>query len=187
MRYDVAFSFLSQDEPLANDLASRLQGRAEVFIHSERQKEAAGTDGMDFYSTIFGAAAKVCVVLYRQRWGETAWTGAEQSAIKNRGIRGSWAFLLVISLDGTAPEWLPVTQIWLGWERFGSAAALAVIERKVTESGGSIRELGPVEHAELVAQRRTAAAATEAFLHSTAGVKAARDEVTSLLEYWIRT
>ena len=68
--YDVAFSFLSQDEPLANDLASQLQGRAEVFIYSERQKEAAGTDGMDFYSTIFGAAAKVCVVLYRQRWGE---------------------------------------------------------------------------------------------------------------------
>jgi len=43
--YDVAFSFLSQDEAAAMQINDRLQDRYRTFLYSQRQKELAGTDG----------------------------------------------------------------------------------------------------------------------------------------------
>ena len=45
VKYDVAFSFLSQDEEVARQLHEELQGRVEVFYYAERQTELVGTDG----------------------------------------------------------------------------------------------------------------------------------------------
>jgi ssDNA-binding replication factor A large subunit len=52
--FDVAFSFLAQDEGLATRLNDLLQGRVRTFIYSERQKELAGKDGEQVFGSVFG-------------------------------------------------------------------------------------------------------------------------------------
>ena len=46
-KYDVAISFLAQDEPLAVQLADALRDRMTVFVYSEQQKELVGKDGLE--------------------------------------------------------------------------------------------------------------------------------------------
>jgi hypothetical protein len=41
-KYDVAFSFLADDEPLAVEIADRIRDRVGVFIYSESQKGLIG-------------------------------------------------------------------------------------------------------------------------------------------------
>ncbi|HXU35302.1 MAG TPA: hypothetical protein VN937_02995 [Blastocatellia bacterium] len=116
-KYDVAISFLQEDEQLAIEIADRLSDRVnvDVFIYSKRQNELVGKDGLEAFSGVFGEQSRVVVVLHREKWGRTAWTGVEETAIKNRGIEGEqgWDFLLLIRLDMSAaiPKWLPRTRI----------------------------------------------------------------------------
>lgn len=182
-KYDVAFSFLSPDEPLAREAALELGDRARVFVYSERQRELAGEDGADQFSSVFGREARICVVLYRDGWGRTPWTGVEESAIKNRGLTHGWSFLLVISLDGTAPIWLPRTQLWLGWQEFGIRITTAVIGRKITEHGGELRVLDAADHAARIGAERRREAERDLFLNSEAGVKAAHEELEAMFDH----
>ena len=182
-RYDVAISFLSTDERLASSLAEALAGRATVFIYTERQRELAGTDGLEEFSKAFGRDSRVCVVFYREGWGETQWTRVEAAAIKERGLRTGWDFLLAISLDGGAPIWLPRSQLWLQWERFGLSAAVAVVERKITEGGGILHDPTPVERAAQLAAAGTRQAEIQRRLQSTEGVALAKRALTELFEH----
>lgn len=52
-RYDVAISFLAEDERVAMSLATALKKHWTVFIYTERQKELAGTDGVEAFSRVF--------------------------------------------------------------------------------------------------------------------------------------
>jgi len=180
--YDVAISFLATDEPLAEKLAGQLEGKVSIFLYSERQRELAGTDGVDKFSQAFGADSKVVVALYREGWGQSTWTRVEEEAIKSRGITSGWDFLLVISLDGQAPRWLPRPQLWLGWERFGIEASIAVIERKVTEAGGEIRAESAVERARRIGQRQEFEQQRSQFLRSQYGVDLATVELAKLFK-----
>ncbi len=67
-RYDVAFSFLGQDEALARKLVEHLRDRLRVFIYSdaERQTKLSGRDGEEAFARIFGRESRTVVVLYRQ-------------------------------------------------------------------------------------------------------------------------
>ena len=63
--YDVALSFLAQDERLATELNDLLQDRLKTFLYSKRQGEIAGTDGEQTFNKVFGEEARVVVVLCR--------------------------------------------------------------------------------------------------------------------------
>src|SRR5688572_20112429 len=54
--YDVAFSFLAKDEPLARRLHESVRTRVKSFIYSdaERQTQIAGQDGGDALGRIYG-------------------------------------------------------------------------------------------------------------------------------------
>jgi hypothetical protein len=67
-KYEVALSFLQNDEQLALEIADRIRDRVsvEVFVYSERQDELVGTDGVDTFSRIFGAESRVVVILHRE-------------------------------------------------------------------------------------------------------------------------
>lgn len=110
-QYDVAFSFLSQDETLAVDLNERLKDRLSTFIYSdrERQEALAGRDGEEAFSLAFGKHARTVVVLYRAGWGERGFTSAEATAIRNRAYEFGYDFTTFIPLDKppTVPQWLP--------------------------------------------------------------------------------
>ncbi len=53
-KYDVAFSFLQQDEPTATQINDLLQDRVSTFLYSRRQGEVAGTDGEKTFNQVFG-------------------------------------------------------------------------------------------------------------------------------------
>lgn len=181
--YDLAFSFLAQDEEVARQIADELRGRWNVFIYSERQKEIGGKDGVEKFSAVFRREARLCVVLYRDGWGRTKWTGVEQTAIRERFYEcGSWDFLVVVLLDesGTQPAWLPKTKMWAGLKTFGLAATAAVIDARAQEGGG---EPHP-ETAESLARHAASILAIkrqrEQFRQSEHGVATAQQEVEKL-------
>ena len=78
-KYDVAISFLSADEPVATAFNNKLSEGLQVFFYPGNQETLAGTDGMVSMRTPFLEDSHVVVVLYRERWGKTPWTGVEES------------------------------------------------------------------------------------------------------------
>ena len=182
--YDVAFSFLAADEVLAVRLADLLRERMAVFIYSERQKELAGKDGLEGFSAVFRKEARVCVVLYRPGWGQTKWTGIEETAIKDRAFEQGWDFLTVIALDGSeVPLWLPKTKIWLGFDRFGLSGAAGVIEARVQEVGGRAREETIKEKAQRLTRKAQALEDRATLMSSLPGLKLAQAEIEILFQY----
>src|SRR3954470_21148933 len=117
-KYDVGFSFIQKDEQLALQIADRIRDRVSVFVYSERQEVFAGTDGVDQHARIYEDEARVVVILHRENWGQTDWTRVEETAIRNRGFKEGYDFLIFVPLDASAkPKWLPKTRIWVGFER----------------------------------------------------------------------
>ncbi|MEO5799632.1 MAG: hypothetical protein ABIZ70_06940 [Gemmatimonadales bacterium] len=179
--YDVAFSYLAEDEALANTLSSRLRERYSVFHFPEAQKEIAGRDGIEVFGRVFGRDARVCVVLYRSTWGHTKWTRIEETAIKERALEQGWEFLLVISLDGgQSPVWLPKTKIWLGYEAYGADAAIGAIDSKIAEAGGVPVTESPGDKARRIGELSERRQAREVFLACSRGLVLAGDEVRHL-------
>jgi hypothetical protein len=139
--WDVAFSFLSKDEALAQRLHSLASATMKSFHYSERQELLAGTDGEKTLNKVFGKEARVVVVLYRHGWGETPFTRIEDMAIRNRAFSEGYAFVLLVPLDEPAevPPWIPKPYVWFSLGRFGEDTLLAIIEERVRQAGGNPR------------------------------------------------
>lgn len=176
--YDAAFSFLAEDEELAVRTSDALLDRMKVFVYSDRQKELVGKDGVEQFATLFREKARVCVVLYRKGWGQTKWTRIEETAIKERAFDKGWDFLIIIALDSSKiPPWLPKTKIWLGFDRFGLEGAASVIDSRVQETGGEVKEESPREKADRLLRMAKLKNERQKILESAEGVKMARQEL----------
>ena len=147
--YDVAVSFLSQDEALAVKLHEDLSETLSVFVYSKRQEELAGTDGLESFRQTFLSQSRLIVVLYRDGWGKTRWTSVEELAIKERAFNGKWKSLLFVMLDeqSTPPDWLPETHIRLNHAQYGHAALIGAIKMRAEELGSVLRPATAVEKA----------------------------------------
>lgn len=174
-KYDVAFSFLQQDEQLALQLSDLIQDRLRTFVYSKQQGEIAGTDGEKKFVAVFGQEARTVVVLYREGWGTTSWTRIEETAIRNRAFEKGYNFVLFIPLDNppSTPEWLPRTRLWIGLLRWGPQGAASVIEARVQELGGSVREETAQDRAARLRRTIEFEKRRNLFIHSTEGVQAA--------------
>ena len=183
-KYEVAFSFLQQDESLAQSLNDLLQDRTSTFIYSERQKEIAGKDGELLLKKVFGCEARIVVILYRKEWGTTPWTRIEQDAIRDRAYDHGYDFCLLIPLDEppTKPEWYPKNRIWIGLRRWGNDAAAAVIEARVQEAGGITREESLADRKARIERQVLTAAKIRDFLQSGAAVGPANAEAQKLFQ-----
>ncbi len=172
--YDVAFSFLAQDENIANRLNDALSGRVKTFLYSEQQKKLAGTDGENTFNAVFGRESRSVAILYREAWGSTPWTRIEETAIRNRAHEEGYDFALLIPLDKpqTKPPWFPKNRLWLGLERWGIETAAAIIEARVQELGGNPHQETLEERAARQARDVDFRAEREAALNSVAGVQA---------------
>lgn len=181
-KYDVAFSFLKQDEPLANTINNLLQDRVSTFIYSKQQDEIAGKDGEETFNRVFGCEARVVAVLYRDGWGQTPWTRIEEIAIRNRAYKKGYNFAVFIQLDhaSAVPEWLPKTQIWVAFERWGIQGAATVIEAKIQETGGTPHEETAEEQATRISRQIIANEKRKDFLESSKGVHTAMQEFDEL-------
>ena len=181
-RFDIAFSFLAEDEPLAQELSDALQDRLEVFIYSKKQEELAGTDGEETFNRVFGCEARTVAVLYRENWGETPWTRIEKTAIRNRAFEKGYDFVTFIPLEKPAlmPEWLPKTRIWLDLERWGVKGATVVLERKAQEAGATPRTETAVQLAQRIQRQDERERRKQSILQSPKGFALARDDLKIL-------
>jgi len=179
--FDVAFSFLQRDEPLALQLNDRLQDRVKTFIYTEQQKVVAGTDGEETFHRVFGKEARIVVVLFRKGWGESRWTRIEETAIRNRGHEHGYRFTVFIPLEEppTVPEWLPSAQVWVDLNRFGTDAAAAVIDARIQDSGGQVHQESIEEHARRIERAMQFDKRREAF-QGNEGVRTAQQEFANL-------
>jgi hypothetical protein len=177
-KYDVAFSFLAQDEALATELNDLLQDRVRTFLYSKKQGEIAGRDGEQSFNAVFGEEARLVVVLYRQGWGETPWTRIEETAIRNRAFEDGYDFVKSIPLDNkpSVPKWLPRTQLWIGLNRWGIPGAASVIEARIQELGGEPREENVIERAARLKRSLEFSSRKRQLLTSSEGVKIANQE-----------
>jgi hypothetical protein len=182
--YDVAFSFLAQDEIIANQLNDALSGRVKTFLYSEQQKNLAGTDGEKTFNAVFERKSRSVAILYRNAWGSTPWTRIEETAIRNRAHDEGYDFALLIPLDKppTTPPWFPKNRLWLGLERWGIQAAAAVVEARLQELGGSPYQETLEERAARQARDVAFRAEKEAALNSFEGVEAFRQRIGFVTE-----
>jgi hypothetical protein len=183
-KYDVAFSFLKEDENLAQEINSALKDKTKTFLYSKHQDIIAGTDGEETLNKIFSEEARVVVVLYRQGWGNSPWTRIEETAIKNRALVEGYEFTLFIPLDEppSVPSYLPKTYIWFGIHKYGIQVALSVIESKIQSEGGKIKIETPEDIAKRIKDDEVFNQKRLAFLHSEKGVESFRLEVKRLFE-----
>lgn len=183
-KYDVAFSFLTQDEPLATRLNDLLALRLKTFLYAQQQKRIGGTDGEQTFNRVFGEEARIVVVLYRAGWGETPFTRIEETAIGNRGFADGYDFALFIPLDSppAVPKWLPKNRMWVGRERWDDAATAAVIEARVQEAGGELRQETVADSARRLARELDATKRRKQFRESAKGVQAAEHEARRLID-----
>jgi hypothetical protein len=148
--YDAAISFLVADEKIASAIKTRLAG-LNVFFYPHNQEELIGTNGLESMRAPF-KSARVNVVLYRERYGKTPWTGVELKAIQDSCLQTGFRSLLFVQLekkDGT-PDWLPDTHIRCVLGDFTIDQLVGAIKHKVQELGGIIRRPDAMSEAERV-------------------------------------
>lgn len=180
--YDVAFSFTQKDEALAYAIYQLLKDRLKCFIYSEEQKRLAGTDGELTFNQVFSSDSRIIVIFHSQDWGNTKWTRIEETAIKNRGFDEGYDFVILIPTDQPVnpPKWLPKTRLWVGLERWGIESAASVIEARVQEFGGQVKELTVLEKLALADEKIKQKRRIEQLLLSHEGARRAEREYFKL-------
>jgi hypothetical protein len=183
-KYDVAFSFLVQDETLATQINDLIQDRAATFLYSKRQEEIAGTDGELTFNKVFGEQSRTVFVLYRKGWGETPWTRIEETAIRNRAHEDGYDFALFAPLDKPpeVPRYLPKNRIWVGLERWGIPGAASVVEARIQELGGQAKQETIEAKAVRVAKEIEFKEQKRVLFSSEKGVQLANEEAERLFE-----
>jgi hypothetical protein len=149
-KYDVGISFLVQDISLAAALSDKLSESLGVFFFPRNQEELAGTDGLESMRRTFLQESRLNVVVYRQRWGSTPWTGVEEAAIRDSCLKCSFknVFFFMVEPKDTKPDWLPDTPIRFNYGEFTLEQAIGAIKLRVKERGGRFEPLTPIKRAE---------------------------------------
>jgi hypothetical protein len=139
-KYDIALSFLYDDEPLAQQIYDELKSKFEVFIYTEKQKLLVGSDGMDTFSDVFSSQSRLNVVLYRTGWGKTKWTRVEETAIRGRIFEEGWESLALVNLDNSMPpKWIHKTFIYIDYSSLKFDIIIGIIEHKAKEVGSKVK------------------------------------------------
>lgn len=150
--YDVAVSFLYEDLALAQGLYDELSKELKVFFFPRNQEELAGSDGLESMREPFRSQSRLNVVLYRQKWGKTPWTGVEEVAIKESCLATSFRsiFFFVIEPTSEIPTWLPETHVRFNFADFTLDQAIGAIKARVQERGGHFKPMTPARKVALL-------------------------------------
>jgi hypothetical protein len=127
--FDVAFSLLSRDEPVAAAIQAQLPNTCTSFLYSSRQREIQSLgDGLNLFPEVF-RSARICVVLHRDGWGATPWTRLEESAIADRYMHQGIGFLVFVRLAPVTDlaAWIPTQSLWVDYQAEGPANTASYI------------------------------------------------------------
>jgi hypothetical protein len=182
-KYDIAFSFLSKDETMAQEINDCLQDRYQTFIYTERQSELAGTDGDESFKRVFSTEARIVAVLFRPEWGTTRWTRVEQTAIRDRALDNGYDFCTFVAMTDPVerPNWLPKNRLLYVAKRFGLQGLAAALEARLQERGGTVSEESVAQRGQRLMRAAEFAEEAERF-RLRGGVAGANAAVASLLD-----
>jgi len=181
--FDVAISFLAEDEALALELYNELSEVLNVFVYSKQKEELAGSDGVETFRSIFKDRTKLIVILYRKGWGESEWTNVEEQAIKEFGLENKWEGILLVKLDDSEPpSWLPKTYIYLDYQKFALEEIIGSIKSKALERGSTFEAATAIEKARILQNKNKFLKQRNSYLSSKEGVNSALEEVTRLFD-----
>jgi hypothetical protein len=137
-KYDLAFSFLKVDLPLARRLAEAVDPLVS-FVYADRQDEIILQDGMDVFGHVFAEESRLNVVLHRTEYGHQGWTSFEQQIIKARclGNEGWTSFALLQVDDTPVPSWVPPTYIY-GDANMGVDVLAGVLKHRAKMVGANV-------------------------------------------------
>lgn len=141
---DIAISLCQEDLAYAKKLRKELNPKLNVFLYEERQEDLLGKDGLVEFGKKFRDEARIVVVLYRSRWGETLYTGIEQEALLDRikKSKDGPGFIVMIPMEvKEAPFWYPRSRIYADPERFSPEQIARWIEFKFQEHEGVVEPL----------------------------------------------
>jgi hypothetical protein len=183
-KFDVALSFVQQDEYIAQELHDLLRDRYSVFLYSERQEELAGRDGEQRFNEVFGQEARIVIILYRPEWGETRWTRIEQTAIRNRAFEEGYDFALFVPMERSLslPPWVPRARIWFNLNRWGVTGCAPIIEALIQQRGGEASVESVSDRTARLQRSLAAERARQEFLRNIEGVSVASAHFDSILE-----
>ena len=177
-KYDIAFSFLKKDQDLITKLFNLLKDKLDCFVYFNEQEKLAGRNGENIFNDVFAKESRMVVVAYDEDWGNTNWTRVEETAIRNRGHDEGYDFVTLMPIKSgvAAPKWLPKNRIWLGLKHYGLDTAAAVLESRVLELFGEIKQLSAedkiIKEAELMQLREK----NKTTINSISGVELAIKE-----------
>jgi len=85
-------------------------------------------------------SARANVILFRERYGNTPWTGVELAAIQDSCLKTGYRSLIFVQLDrkDAKPNWLPDTHIRCNMDDYSIEQLVGAIKNKVQENGGTI-------------------------------------------------
>lgn len=182
-RFDVAFSFLGPDEPLAIELADRLRDRYKVFLYSEQQERLAGGDGEGDLRRVFKDQSRIAVILYRPAWGTTRWTRTEQEGIRDRARDLAYErFALMILLEGPPPDWIPWNVVWLDYQRSSIDTTVGAILMRLRMAGGEARVETAADRAGRLQRDLEWKRTRKHYLNSDEGAQAAEAAALAVLD-----
>lgn len=140
-KYDVAISLRWTDVEHARDLYQLLCDRLDVFFADENQQNIVGTDGEESFGYIFRDLSRIVVIFYRNDWGNTPFTRAEEAAIKQRAWYEGYGFSVWVPMGEfkEIPPYVPPQHVWFDFERYGIKGLASVIEEIVRNSGREVR------------------------------------------------
>ena len=179
-KYDVAFSFRARDLPLAEQLRGRL-APLNCFVYAGSQDVVAATDGMDTFRGVFKEQSKLNVVLFRDGWGSTPWTGIEEIAIKDSCLNNKFGNLVFARLDNAnVPDWLPDTHQLFDLTLYSLDELVGVIKSRAQARGAIIRTETGIEKARRLADVERTAREERQYLDSAVAVRAALNSLADI-------
>jgi hypothetical protein len=182
--FDIAISFLSQDETYANKIKTFFS-ELNVFVYSDHQDKIVSKDSDEVFKNIFLYNSKIVVVLYRDGWGKSSNTYIEQEAIKDRIFKNKGTeFLIMVNMTGkeTMPPWVSERMIWFDYSRFKIEGLAATINNKYSDLSDTKRIESPRDIAKRKSEEFKFHLKRKAFIESKEGVQSATNEFRNLAE-----
>jgi hypothetical protein len=181
-KYDVAFSFLTPDEPLALRFAAALKP-LKCFVFSHQQAELAGTDALESFRVVFREESRLNVIIFRAGWGAGGITRIEETGIEERIRVDGWDSVLVLRQDQSPKRtWMPDIRIYFDLATYPFDQSVGAIKRQAERFGASPRPLTGLETAQRNAEAAEYERASREFIGSVRGVQAADAAVSAILD-----
>lgn len=183
-KYDIAISFLKEDEQLALNISKRIDNKFDVFVYSKRQDELAGTDGQNTFSEVFKTKSRAVLVLYRKNWGKTKWTRVEETAIKDRWFNKGHDFLLLVPIeDAPLPKWYPETRIYYDFRTFKLDGLPPVIYSHLKRNGATEKTNSLESTIQKIETSKKYEANLEKYLRSNEATEDFNDQIEKITSY----